>query len=147
MPRDKTKNRNNPFADRAYTVGHGKPPVANRFPKGQSGNPKGRPKGRRTVQDALERALRQVVQMRQGERTQRVPALDVIIRVLVQQALKGNFRELKLLVQLLDKFGQGVASGEDDGVQRSGVLVVPGVLSDEEWMARYCPDSEPLKRR
>ena len=37
--KDKEKN------ERPYTVGYGKPPKHTRFPKGRSGNPKGRPKG------------------------------------------------------------------------------------------------------
>ena len=41
--------------------GYGKPPEANRFKKGQSGNPSGRPAGRRNVRSEFEQALTQSV--------------------------------------------------------------------------------------
>jgi hypothetical protein len=33
-----------PFSQASYEIGYGKPPVAGRFVKGKSGNPRGRPK-------------------------------------------------------------------------------------------------------
>lgn len=40
-----------------YEVGYGKPPKHTRFPKGRSGNPKGRPKGSTNLKTVMMRAL------------------------------------------------------------------------------------------
>ncbi len=43
---------------RDYTVGYGKPPVENRFQKGQSGNPGGRRRGTKTLRHCWARRCR-----------------------------------------------------------------------------------------
>jgi hypothetical protein len=40
-----------------YEVGYGKPPRDTRFPKGQSGNPRGRPSGAKNLKTLLSEAL------------------------------------------------------------------------------------------
>jgi hypothetical protein len=44
-----------------YQVGYGRPPQHTRFPKGQSGNPKGRPKGSRALASIWLRAMNEKV--------------------------------------------------------------------------------------
>ena len=46
-------------APAAYIVGFGKPPKANQFAPGVSGNPAGRPKGARSVASILQEIVRQ----------------------------------------------------------------------------------------
>lgn len=49
-------------ARKRYEVGYGKPPVATRFRKGVSGNPRGRPKGARNRRPALnEERLKDII--------------------------------------------------------------------------------------
>ena len=62
MPKENNNNTNQDGAmaddDKGdYTVGYGKPPRHTRFPKGQSGNPKGRTKGSLNVATILPRML------------------------------------------------------------------------------------------
>lgn len=93
-----------------YEVGYGKPPKASQFRKGQSGNPKGRrPKEarsvtvrqiRRDVLRALETEMDATVPGQPGSKT----VAELIIWKQIEQALKGDHRSAKLLLELRKEF-------------------------------------------
>jgi hypothetical protein len=97
----------------SYEIGYGKPPVANRFVPGQSGNPRGRPKGAvrnpsERVKQVLEAAIDELlrpVPVRQGEIVSSMPAFSAVLRALMITASKGDTRAVaqfnNLLVNLL----------------------------------------------
>jgi Family of unknown function (DUF5681) len=70
-------------------VGYRSPPVAARFRKGQSGNPKGRPRGRRT-ELPYEAVLGQEVIIRESGRGRRVTAAEAFILQLTKLGLDGD---------------------------------------------------------
>jgi len=98
--------------------GYRSPPVEHRFRKGVSGNPNGRPRktpalvstkvdGKPSVgfEDrvkamAIEEAYRLVV-VREGDRTERLPAIQAILRSVAVSAAKGNARSQQLFVTIL----------------------------------------------
>ena len=92
------------------TVGYGHPPEAHRFPPGQSGNPRGRPKGatartparrlKRLTQIVLEEAARQIP-VRDGDRTVLLSMAEVIIRGLTVDAVKGDARSRRHVLEML----------------------------------------------
>jgi hypothetical protein len=88
-----------------YRVGYGRPPVASRFKKGQSGNPKGRPKVQKDPVTLLREALHKSVKVREGDRVFTRPALAVALDALLNQAARGNTRALLQLIPLLHRFG------------------------------------------
>jgi hypothetical protein len=90
----------------AYAVGYGRPPKATQFAKGESGNPRGRPKGTRTVGLMLQEILRQKIAVTENGKTRRLPALEVILRRLANDAMRSEPRALKLLLALNDRYGE-----------------------------------------
>ncbi len=91
------------------TVGYGKPPVEHQFKKGCSGNKRGRPKKRaepvpipseQYVEDLLLQEAYRMVSIRDGDKVQKMPAIQAAMRGLTVAAIKGSHRAQVTLKQL-----------------------------------------------
>lgn len=71
------------------SVGYMRPPVATRFRKGQSGNPKGRPRNRRH-DIPYDHVLSQMVTVREDGRERRITAAEAFILQLTKKGLAGD---------------------------------------------------------
>jgi hypothetical protein len=89
-----------------YVVGYGRPPKATQFKPGQSGNPKGRPKGRRSIGAVLRDVIEQRIAVTENGKTRRIPALEVMLRRLANDAMRNDPRALKLLLSLVDRYAE-----------------------------------------
>jgi hypothetical protein len=86
-----------------YPVGFAAPPKQHRYPKGKSGNPRGRPKDVKFMSpEDIEKILGGGVPVNHNGRTIKMPPLEVELRKLVQKALKEH--DLKSIDRLLKKF-------------------------------------------
>ena len=92
------------------TVGYGHSPEAHRFTKGQSGNPRGRPKGTTSrtptrPPDRLATIVREeaarLISVREGERTVTLSMQQVIIRGLFVDAVQGDPRARRHVLEAL----------------------------------------------
>jgi len=111
-----------------YEIGFGRPPKANRFKPGKSGNPRGRPKGSRPVGAVLQQILGQRIAVTENGKTRRLPALEVMLRRLANDAMRNDPPALKLILTLVDRYGE---SGES-------TLSVDEILSeDHAILAKY----------
>ncbi len=90
--------------DNSYEVGFGRPPVATRFPKGKSGNPKGRPKGSRNFNALLAKMLAKKIVVREGNRTRTVSTGEAIMLSLREGALKREPFAIKKMLELMTMF-------------------------------------------
>jgi hypothetical protein len=86
-----------------YEVGYAKPPLSTRFEPGRSGNPRGRPKGSRSVATVLQAILNQKVAVTENGRIRKVAVIEVMIRRLVNDAMRSDPRALKLLLSMADR--------------------------------------------
>jgi hypothetical protein len=87
-----------------YSVGYGRPPKATQFKPGRSGNPKGRPKGPRSIGAILRDVIAQRVPVAEGGKTRRLPALEVMLRRLVNEAMRSDPKAIKLLLTLVERY-------------------------------------------
>jgi hypothetical protein len=108
-------------------VGYRNPPRNARFKKGQSGNPGGRKKGTANFKTIFFRELSGVISVREGERRRSMSRREILIRGLINDALQGDHRARKLVLDtlvLLDRTG----TSDHDPMKQ--------VLSDEKIIAR-----------
>jgi hypothetical protein len=111
-----------------YKVGYRNPPKATQFKPGQSGNPKGRPKGIRPVGALLQDIIHQKVAVTEGGKTRRIPALEVMLRRLANDAMRSDQKAIKLLLSLVDRY----AESPEAALQLRGLLD-----EDEAILAQY----------
>ncbi len=105
--------------------------LENQFKKGKSGNPFGRPKGARNTKTIVQEVANERHSYTEDGKTKKLPAAELVLKILQREALRGNLRAAKKLDALREKFGASAHSGEG-----YGFLVVPEPLSDEEFIAQ-----------
>lgn len=88
-----------------YKVGYGRPPKRHQFPKGRSGNPKGRPKGARGLKTDLKAELTSLVAITENGKTKKITKQQVVLKSLVAKAAKGDTKAagqvLTMVIQIL----------------------------------------------
>lgn len=99
-----------------YDVGYCRPPKETRFRPGQSGNPTGYRKGSKTIGARLRELMSSKVTVTEHGRTRRISRLDVMLHQLANDAMRGDSRALKLLMEFLHRYGAeigGIARTEE----------------------------------
>jgi hypothetical protein len=92
-----------PERKRDYEIGYGRPPHHTRFQKGRSGNPKGRPGGAKNLSTVLSEALNERVIIAENGGRRKISKRQAIIKQIVNQAAKGDWRAAKLLFDILQE--------------------------------------------
>jgi hypothetical protein len=113
-----------------YEVGYARPPREKRFTPGKSGNPKGRPKGSRSVGAILQGVIRQKITVNENGKTRQLSALEVMFRRLVNDAMRGDPKAMKLLLSLFDRYEES----SETALQLSELLP-----EDRAILAQYLP--------
>jgi hypothetical protein len=88
------------------TVGYRHPPVHSRFKPGVSGNPAGRSKGRKNLRGIFQQILNEKVSLRDGQGVRRISTAEAALRSMVVGALKGDVRNLAMLLQVAERAGE-----------------------------------------
>ena len=104
--------------DNEYEIGYGKPPRANQFAKGQSGNPKGRPKGTRNFASMFREIAQEEIQLKENGRTRVVTKLGAIMLQIVNKGVSGDLRAAKEVIQWNRAVEESVAQDAVDHPDR-----------------------------
>jgi hypothetical protein len=99
-----------------YEVGYGKPPQNTRFKKGQSGNPRGRAPGAKDLKTLLIDTLNEPVVVTENGGRRTISKRQAMVKQLVNQSAKGDWRAVKLLVDMLHETEGG---GEPEAAESS----------------------------
>jgi Family of unknown function (DUF5681) len=91
-----------------YDIGYGRPPKRSQFRPGQSGNPTGRRKAIPTIGSRLRELVYSKVTVTEQGRTRRISRLDVMLRQLGNDAMRGDKRAFKLLMEFLHRYDAAV---------------------------------------
>jgi hypothetical protein len=122
-----------------YDVGYGRPPKVNRFRPGQSGNPTGYRKGSKTIGARLRELMNSKVTVTEHGWTRRISRLDVMLRQLANDAMRGDQRALKLLMEFLHRYG-----AEVEGTIRSEEITSEDLDILADYLRKTGPsDSDP----
>ena len=105
-------------------IGYGRPPLANRFRAGQSGNPRGRPKGARNLSTVVASALGERVAVTENGRRRRITKLEAAIKQLVNRAAAGEARATQLLIQLAQATEARAAQPDADLIGEADAIVI-----------------------
>ena len=84
--------------DKEYEVGYRKPPKPTRFPKGRSGNPKGRPKGSRNLEILINEELDRNVVIQENGKKLHLTKREALAKRIVNAALTGDAKSTSALI-------------------------------------------------
>jgi hypothetical protein len=113
-----------------YNVGKGRPPVATRWKRGQSGNPKGRPGGSQNLFMILRKALKRKITIEKRGKRVKITVREAIIMRLTQSAMNGDIKAIDYLLRF---------EPELERRENSGALIpeITDDMSNEEAAAIF----------
>jgi hypothetical protein len=97
-------SKKNPYADRPYEVGKGKPPRTTRFKEGQSGNPGGRRKGTKNFKTVLMDAANQLMEFRENGKVVRATRMEALILRQFQIGFSGSARAIEDFMDRMERY-------------------------------------------
>lgn len=84
-----------------HEVGYGRPPKHSQYPKGVSGNPKGRPKRKPTAAaDVIKKTLNAPIRYRERGRTKTMTRAEMGLKKIVDSAVKGDLTAAMTLLRI-----------------------------------------------
>jgi hypothetical protein len=95
-------------ADLENEVGYRKPPKANQFQQGRSGNPSGRPRKPPGLPELLRKIAKQKVLTNTKNGPKRMTKLEASLTQLANKAASGDVKSGQIFLQLLDQYSEAV---------------------------------------
>ena len=104
-------------------VGYKKPPKATQWKAGQSGNPMGRPKKTKDFERLLDQELSLPLRITDGGQTRTMTKREVLIKSIVNDALKGDRQAQKLVLSFM-KTQLTIEDFQPDEADREALLAL-----------------------
>jgi Family of unknown function (DUF5681) len=95
-------------ADLENEVGYRKPPKANQFQQGRSGNPSGRPRKPPGLPELLRKIAKQKVLTNTKNGPKRMTKLEASLTQLANKAASGDLKAVRTFVQMAVEFREAV---------------------------------------
>ena len=119
-----------------YEVGYGKPPRANQFRKGRTGNPRGKRQGEENMISAFKRHVLKRVRIKDGDQIQTITLAEAVILKNYNAALQKNPFAMGNMFRLAEASGEFV--DRTDAKQVGGAIAVPIRSKNmEEFLAEF----------
>lgn len=100
-----------------YEVGYKKPPKQTQWKPGQSGNPNGRPRKIKDFEKLLDIELSKEITITEGGKQISISKREVLLKSLVNDALKGDLRAMKMVLPFMVS-QQSITGFEPDAADR-----------------------------
>ena len=119
-----------------YEVGYGKPPRANQFRKGRTGNPRGKRQGEGNMISAFKRIVSKRVKINDGEKVRTITLAEAVILKNYNAALQKDSFAMSNVFRLVEDAGEFV--DRSDAKQVGRPLAVPIRSKNmEEFLAEF----------
>jgi hypothetical protein len=122
-------------ADSAHEIGYGKPPKANQFRKGRTGNPRGKRQGEENIITAFKRIVSKRVKINDGEKVRTITLAEAVILKNYDAAVQKNPFAMSNIFRLAEDAGEFVDFTDAKQVGRP--LLVPEKVTIEEFLAEF----------
>jgi Family of unknown function (DUF5681) len=119
----------------SYDVGYRKPPKANQFRKGRSGNARGRKRGEENIVSVFKRYVMNRVKIKVGDQIHTVALAEAVLFKNYNAALQKNPFAMGNIFRLAEASGEFV--DRTDAKQVGKPLIVGKPLTAEEFLARH----------
>jgi Family of unknown function (DUF5681) len=119
----------------SYDVGYRKPPKANQFRKGRSGNARGRKRGEENIVSVFKRYVMNRVKIKVGDQILTVALAEAVLFKNYNAALQKNPFAMGNIFRLAEASGEFV--DRTDAKQVGKPLIVGKPLTAEEFLARH----------
>jgi hypothetical protein len=122
--------------DSIYEVGYGKPPRANRFRKGRTGNPRGKRQGEENTISAFKRIVSRRVKIKDDEQVRTITLAEAVILKNYNAALQKNPFAMNNIFRLAENAGEFVDTTDPKQVGRP-LFVPEKAKTMEEFLAEF----------
>jgi len=119
----------------SYDVGYRKPPKANQFRKGRTGNPRGKRQGEENTISAFKRIVSERVKINDGEKVRTITLAEAVILKNYNAALQKNPFAMSNIFRLAEASGEFV--DRTDAKQVGRPIAVPEKVTMEEFLAQF----------
>jgi len=123
-------------SDGSYEVGYGKPPKANQFPKGRTGNPRGKRRGEENLVSVFKRHVLKRVKIKDGDTIRTITLAEAVILKNYNAALQKNPFAMGNIYRLAEESGEFV---DMTGSKQVGMPIAVSIRSKnmEEFLAQF----------